>query len=98
MPCPSDAPYAKWLVNLAENPPGQRILEPRRRAYARGELYDGTHTSIPVWAVASARGWICVEQRTAGDDSWLAWLPADQVEPVTIPSHRTGGTPDRTLD
>ncbi|RHA43669.1 hypothetical protein [Cellulomonas rhizosphaerae] len=82
MPCPPDARYAKWLVTRTENPPGQSILEPRRRAIAWGALYDGRHVSVPVWAVARARGWVCVEQKVDVHETWLAWLPAEDVQPV----------------
>jgi hypothetical protein len=83
MPCPTDAPYARWLVTRTENPPGQTLIEPRRRATVRGELYNGTVTKLPVWAVARARGWVLVEQRVEVEETWLAWVPAQDVTPIS---------------
>jgi hypothetical protein len=72
--------YGNRLVNHAD-PKDVEPIAPQRNALVASELYDGTTPTLPVWAVAKSRDYICVRQRVGSETDWFAWIPRDRVTP-----------------
>jgi hypothetical protein len=69
--------FGRYLRTYGD-PPGKVALKPPA-GDGHSDLYDGRTVTLPVVAVAMARGWVCVRQQLGPEQQWLAWVPADRV-------------------
>lgn len=72
--------YGNRIVDHAD-PKDVEPIAPPRLADVTSDLYDGTTPTLPVWAVARSREFICVRQRVGSELDWYAWVPRDRVTP-----------------
>jgi hypothetical protein len=74
--------WASWVVNHGDPPGGLRMLDRPRRAVVAAPTYGGWTVRLQLFVVATAPGWVCVQQDLAGRAPWNAWVPSASALPV----------------
>ena len=78
-PTPS---YASWVVNHGDPPGTSRMLDRPRRAVVEAQTYGGWSVRVQLFVIATAPGWVCVQQDLADRAPWNAWVPSSAALPV----------------
>lgn len=79
---PRPAHYSSWVVNHGDPGGATRMLERPRRAVVDARTYGGHRVRLQLYAIATAPGWVCVQQDLPERAPWNAWVPARTVIPV----------------
>ncbi|WP_225754705.1 hypothetical protein [Actinotalea sp. Marseille-Q4924] len=74
--------YAGWVVNHGDPDGKVRMLEQPRRAVVDAHTYGGHQVRLQLFVIATAPGWVCVEQDLAERAPWRAWVPSRTATPV----------------
>nr|WP_297429809.1 hypothetical protein [uncultured Actinotalea sp.] len=74
--------YSSWVVNHGDPSGATRMLERPRRAVVDARTYGGHRVRLQLYAIATAPGWVCVQQDLQDRAPWNAWVPARTVTPV----------------
>ncbi|MBC7306796.1 MAG: hypothetical protein H5T80_07650 [Dietzia sp.] len=74
--------YSSWVVNHGDPAGATRMLERPRRAVVDAVTYGGHRVRLQLYAIATAPGWVCVQQDLRDRSPWNAWVPSRTVTPV----------------
>lgn len=74
--------YAGWVVNHGDPEGKPRMLQQPRRAVVDVDTYGGHRVRLQLYVIATAPGWVCVEQDLRDRAPWRAWVPSRQATPA----------------
>ena len=74
--------YSGWVVNHGDPDGPMRMLGRPRRAVVDARTYGGHRVRLQLFVIATAPGWVCVEQDLRDRAPWRAWVPSRTATPV----------------